>query len=277
MAMDVGAATFERDVVARSREVPVIVDFWAPWCGPCRTLGPTLERLAAQSGGKWILVKVNTDENQALAQRYRISGIPAVKAFVDGAVVDEFVGAQPEPQVRAFLDRVVPDEGARLAKAAREAEERGDTGAATRLYAQVRAQDPRQPDALLFEARRLAATDKAQARELLRQLDGATRTQKAQQVAQLQLALDAQPLDVARAAFRADPDAPAARFGVGLALAADGQWEDALEAFLSLVRQDRAWGDDAARKAMLLVFDAVGQRSAIADKWRRKLSMELYK
>jgi len=110
VSVDVTASTFQLDVIERSKSVPVVVDFWAPWCGPCRTLGPVLERLEVASAGKWVLAKVNTDDNQGLSQRFEIQGIPAVKAFVDGKVVAEFVGAQPEAQVKQFLAKIIPED-----------------------------------------------------------------------------------------------------------------------------------------------------------------------
>jgi putative thioredoxin len=262
--MDVSASTFQRDVVERSRAAPVVVDFWAPWCGPCRQLGPVLEKLAAEAGGGWTLAKINTDDNQSLAAHFGISGIPAVKAFVDGKVVDEFVGARPEAQVRAWLARFVPDRAALLAA-------KGEFEAAL-------AEDPAQPDALLaLAARAVAEGDADRARALAARIRPADRSRHAPALARLQFALEAPPLAEARAAFSADPGDPAARHSVGLALAASGAWPDALDAFLSLVRTDRSWGQDAGRKSMLAVFDALGPRHPLVDDYRRRLSMELYK
>lgn len=278
MALDVNASTFHRDVVERSRSVPVLVDFWAPWCGPCRTLGPILERLARDAGGAWELVKVNTDENQGLARQFGIQGIPAVKAFVDGKVVDEFVGALPESQIRAFLGRVVPDEVAVRARDARAAAERGDTATAERLYREVLSKDPTQPDALLFQAQSaLAAGDRDAARAALARLAPRDRDARARDLARLELALEAPPLDEARAAVLAAPDDPAARYALATALAGSGDAAEALEILLDLVKKHRAWGDDAARKRMLQVFDLVGIRSPLADEYRSRLAMELFK
>lgn len=276
--LEVSASTFQRDVLDRSRSVPVVVDFWAPWCGPCRTLGPILERLAAQSGGRWVLAKINTDDNQGLAQRYQIQGIPAVKAFRDGAVVDEFVGALPEPQVRAFLERIVPDEATLTAQEAARALQAGDTAGAAGLYAQALQADPSQPDAILFAAREAVGRGaKEEAQGLLARLRSRDRTARAAEVASLEFGLEAPPLAQARAAHEADPADPAARYGLGSALVAAGDHAAALELFLGLVRNHRTWGDDAGRKAMLRVFDIVGVRAPLSDEYRRKLSMELYK
>lgn len=278
MALDVNASTFHRDVVERSRSVPVLVDFWAPWCGPCRTLGPILERLARDAGGKWELVKVNTDENQGLARQFNIQGIPAVKAFVDGKVVDEFVGALPESQIRAFLGRVVPDEVAVRVRDARAAVERGDAATAERLYREVLARDPAQPDALLFEARSaLAAGDRDRARAALARIAPRDRAARASDLARVELALEAPPLEEARAAVLRSPEDPAARYALATALAGSGDAAEALEILLDLVRKHRTWGDDAARKRMLQVFDLIGIRSPLADEYRSRLAMELFK
>lgn len=278
MALDVHASTFRNEVLERSRQLPVVVDFWAPWCGPCRTLGPVLERLEREGAGRWLLVKLNTDDNQGLAQEYGIQGIPAVKAFVDGKVVDEFVGALPESQVRAFLGRVVPDEGAVRAREARAAADRGDHAEARRLYAEVLTKDPAQPDALVYQAREAAlGGDPDRARALLARLSPRDRDQRGADLARIELALEAPPLDAARRAVLEAPADPAARFALATALAASGDAAEALEILLDLVKKHRAWGNDAARKRMLQVFDLVGSRSRLADEYRSRLAMELYK
>ncbi len=168
--IDVSESTFETDVIARSRQTPVVVDFWAPWCGPCRMLGPILEKLAREANGAWILAKVNTDENQRVAMRFGIQGIPAVKAFRDGKVVSEFVGAQPEPNVRQFIQKLgatpigAPgDEAAKLLAARRWVE-------AEAAYRRVLAGNSAQPAAALGLAKALLAQGKGRQAEPL--LDG---------------------------------------------------------------------------------------------------------
>ncbi len=215
MAQDVSARDFQRDVLDRSREVPVVVDFWAPWCGPCRTLGPVLDRVAAEAAGRWVLVKVNTDENQALAQTYGIQGIPAVKAFRDGKVVAEFVGAQPEAAVRTFVAGVLPDPGAEAVRRARALAEQGDLGGADAAFGQALAADPAQPDALLHAAQQAVARgDRAGAAALVERIRDADRRPRAAALARLAFAIAAPSLADARAAVLATPDEPAARFGL---------------------------------------------------------------
>src|SRR5262245_36113043 len=167
--IDVGDEDFEAAVVTRSRTVPVVVDFWAPWCGPCRTLGPVLERLAREHAGAFVLAKVNVDEAPAVAGVFRIQGIPAVKAFRDGAVVAEFVGAQPEAAVRQFLTAILPTEADRLAEEGAAHAAAGDAEAARAAFEGALARDPAQARALVGLARQHAAA--AETDEALRLLD----------------------------------------------------------------------------------------------------------
>lgn len=275
MYIDVSASTFQTEVIERSKSVPVVVDFWAPWCGPCRTLGPVLDKLASGAQGKWVLAKLNTDENQGLAQRFQIQGIPAVKAFVNGVVVDEFVGALPEPQVRAWISKVVPDEATQLAQKAAVAKAVGDVATAAMLYDDALRVDPQQPDAIVFAAQSaLVRGENELAGKLLTQLKPSDRAQRVGLLATLRFALQAKPDAEARHAVEQSVENT---YDLGVLRAASGEWRDALELFLSVLRRDRGFGGDAGRKAMLDVFDAVGQANPLADEFRRKLSMELFK
>jgi putative thioredoxin len=269
--IDVNLSSFQTEVIDRSRRELVVVDFWAPWCGPCRTLGPILERLAGEAAGAWTLVKLNTDDNQPLARKYGIQGIPAVKAFRNGEVVAEFVGALPEGKVREWLETVMPSPATQLAEEAAARLAAGDVQAAAARYAEALALDPGQPDALLFSARdALERHDADGAKAAVARIRPRDRLSLAAELGRLEFAIDA-------ATPPSDGSPAAEQYAEGCARAAAGDWEAALEQFLAMVKEDRAWGDDAGRKAMLRVFDVVGQRSPIADAWRRRLSMELYK
>jgi putative thioredoxin len=278
MAQDIGSTEFSDAVLRRSHQAPVVVDFWAPWCGPCRQLGPVLDRLHDEAAGRWHLVKINTDENQGLAQQFGIQGIPAVKAFVGGKVVAEFVGAQPEAAVREWLKRVVPDAATEHARAGLAAAASGDSAAAAARFNDALAVDPGQPDALIFRAEAAAAAgEREEARRLLSRVRARDAGPRAAALARVSFAIDAGSLESASAAFRSDPGDPAAIYAVGNALAAAGEWSDSLSAFFTLVREHRAFADDAGRKAMLRAFDALGPRHALTEEWRRRLSMELFK
>lgn len=274
---DVRDADFERAVIGRSHQVPVVVDFWAPWCGPCRQLGPVLERLAVEGAGAWELVKLNTDENPRTATQYRIQGIPAVKAFRDGRVVAEFTGAIPEAQVRAFLARIGPSEADTLAASAAEMEASGFAATAEDRYGEALAKQPDHPKALLGLARLLAARGATEAALRLldrRPADAAVQALRAQIA--LQAAAGGVDLEALRRRVAADPKDAAAHYDLGRALAAEGDHATALDHLLTAVRLDRSLDDDGARRAMLDIFALLGDDDERTQDYRRQLSLLLF-
>jgi len=267
--IEVSEGTFEREVLARSREVPVVIDFWAPWCGPCRTLGPTLERLAAEAKGAWVLAKVNVDENQRLSQMFRIQSIPAVMAVQGGKVVDQFVGALPEPQIRAWLKRFVPEPAGSLLDAAKELEA-SDPEAAIGRYRLLLGEEPENHAAVFALGRLLLLQGSPEGPETLRQVPAGSpffaRAQAALPVAEL-LAAAGNPAPGADSAARYSRAADAARRRA---------YEPALDELLAIVARDRAFRDDAARKAMIALFAALGDDHPLVPAFRRKLANTLF-
>lgn len=282
-AIDVGAHNFDEVVVRGSRERPVVVDFWAPWCGPCRMLAPILDKLAVEMEGRFTLAKLNTDDEQELAARYGIRGIPNVKAFVDGRVADEFTGVLPEAGVRAFLDRVMPSPAARaIAEAQARLAAKDAVGALAKLD-EVHALDPDGEDALLTRAEALVALGRgAEAGYVLDALEAPARVRTKPVRDERRLAtLRARAklaagggADLAALARRAAATPPdhAARREYAAALAANGDHERALELLLSVVDADRGADGDAAKKAMLTIFEALGPDSDLARRYRRSLA-----
>ena len=273
--MDVDEATFEREVIERSHQVPVVVDFWAAWCGPCRVLGPVLERLAEAAGGDFELVKVDVDANPRLAMEYRVQGIPAVKAFRDGGVVAEFTGALPEPRVREWLNGVTPSASDRLVAEGRAAEERGDTQAAEEAYRAALGQDARHAGAAVGLARVLAARGAVgEALELLEPLVGNAEADRLRSRLRFRAAGDVD-VDALNARVGADPRDIEAHYQLGLALAADEAYTAALDHLLEAVRIDRRTGD-GARKAMIEIFTMLGDDDPRTQDYRRRLSSVLF-
>lgn len=278
--IDVTDATFEAEVIEASREVPVVVDFWAPWCGPCRTLGPLLEKLARESEGGFRLAKVDIDQSPVVARELQIQSIPFVMAFREGQVVNEFVGAQPENTVRQFLDRVLPDaadgltaEGEALGAAGRiaDAEER---------FRSALEKKPRHPRAALGLAHVLAASDREEeAAQLLETVtaDGEIGGEIERLSARLRMGVESGDDETTlRAALETNPGDLAARLALGRRLAAEGRHEEALAAFLESVRRDREYEDAAARKAMLDIFTLLGRENPVVDEYQRRLSQVLF-
>ena len=257
--VDVHEGTFEERVVDASRETPVVVDFWASWCRPCLVLGPVLERLAQEYGGRFVLAKVDTDANPRLAARFGIQGIPAVKAFRNGDVVSEFVGAQPEAAVRAFLDDVVPSRADELAGKGIEAEHRGDVELAERAYRGALDIDPSHPAAAVGLAGILAGRDDGDAaRKLLARVPEDAESRRL--LAELDL----------RAGGHEDGD-----LGKASAAAARGEHRTALEEALRVIEQGSP-SADRARDLMVRVFEALGDDDPLTREFRPRLATALF-
>ena len=278
-------ASFPADVIEASRVQPVIVDFWATWCGPCRQLGPALERAVTAAKGAVKLVKIDIDRNPAFAGQLRVQSIPAVFAFVDGRPVDGFMGALPDSQVKAFVDRLASQGGGaddgleQVLGLARESLELGDLAGAAQGYAQVLQHDPQNLKALGGMARVYLAGGQAdRAQEILDMAPADAKDPDLDGVrAALALAADA-PSDTREFETRLAQDAGdhEARFELAKALAAHGRLEQAVDHLLTIVEADREWNEGAARKQLLTVFEAAGPTSEVAKNGRRKLSAILF-
>lgn len=283
---DVSEANFMAEVVEKSMTVPVIVDFWAPWCGPCRQLGPALEAAVTAAKGKVVMAKVNVDENQGISSQLRIQSIPTVYAFWQGQPVDGFQGALPASELQKFVEKLSAMAGdGGLADAIAAAEEMLGEGAAedaAETFAAIFEEDPKSAEALggLIRAKlALGKVDEAQA--LVDGADPALASSGPVEAAkaQLQLALqaaDAGPLGELDAAVSANPDDHQARFDYAQALHAAGNVEEAVEQLLDLFRRDREWNDGAAKAQLFTIFDALKPNDPIAQKGRRRLSSMIF-
>ena len=283
---DTTTQAFVKDVVEESKRQPVLVDFWAPWCGPCKQLTPVLEKAVKAAKGKVKLVKMNIDDHPAIPGQMGIQSIPAVIAFVAGQPADGFMGALPESQVVAFLERLTKDriggEAQDLLKAAEAALAEGDTDGAADIYAQLLAEDGGNVPALAGLARCYVETGALdQARQTLDMVPEAKRNEAAVAAARAALELAEQaktlgPVTELEQKVAANPLDHQARFDLALALNGKGRRLDALEQLMSIVRRDRKWNDDGARKQLVQFFDAWGPADEATIEGRKRLSSILF-
>ena len=278
-------AAFMKDVVEASKTQPVIVDFWATWCGPCRQLTPALEKAVQAAGGAVKLVKIDVDKNPGYAGQLRVQSIPTVYAFKDGQPVDGFMGALPESQIKAFIDRLTggkgatPDESEDLLAMAQESLAVGDAGGAAQAYAQLLQLDPTNVKAIAGLARAyLTGGDVEQAREVLSMAPADAKDADLDSVrAAIELA-SAAPSELTpfEERLKANADDHEARFELANALAGQGRLDEAVDQLLTIFERDRDWNEGAARKQLLKIFEAAGPTSDVAKTGRRRLSSLMF-
>jgi putative thioredoxin len=272
---------FESAVLQKSHDVPVVVDFWAPWCAPCRALAPILERLITQRKGEVLLAKVNTDEEQELAAQFGIEALPTVVAFKGGKAVLSFEGALPEPQLVDFLDRIVPTQADRITRDALGLE-KSNPAQAEKLYRQALKANPNQPDALLGLARLLIDRhEESEATDLLERVPpGGDQGAEAERLGSvLWLRQQAHVIGhepTLRERLEIDPQNPQLLYELGAVLAGQDRSAEALELLLKAAQLDRKLGGAKVRETMVKIFHVVGIRSPLADEYRDKLSQTLY-
>lgn len=269
--IDVDEETFETDVIQRSHQTPVVVDFWAEWCGPCRQLGPTLENLAVEGNGAFILARLDVDDNPNLSMRYRVQGIPAVKVFRNGEVVDEFVGALPEPKVREFLKHIAPTEADKALEDAKSLLATRHWAEAEEAFRDVLDSHIDHPLATLGLVQALLAQGKGDA--ALAYIEGFPNSDEIMQAQTLQ------PLAELMAEVEREPapqdDLEALYFNAARLLGA-GKFAPGMDGFLDVLRADKRYRKDQARKVMLSIFVLLSEDDPLTQSYRRELGSVLF-
>jgi len=284
---DSNEQAFMTDVIEMSMTVPVIVDFWAPWCGPCKTLGPMLEKIVREQQGAVRMVKVNVDENQQIAGQLRVQSIPTVYAFSQGQPVDAFQGALPESELRAFVKKAMGGQGSPLDAALDKADEAlatGDVETASAVYQEILSMDTANGRAIAGTLRVAIMTeDLAGAREFVDSLDVATISlpEVSAAITALELAEQANAgpasdLSSFVSGLEAEPDNHQMRFDYAIALTGDGMHADAVDQLIDIMRRDRTWNDGAAKAQLLKIFESLGFSDPIAAAGRKKMSTVLF-
>lgn len=273
--------TFAADVLERSKTVPVVVDFWAAWCGPCQMLGPVLEKLAVEYQGKFILAKIDVDRNPQVAMQFGVQGIPAVKAFFNGKIAGEFTGALPEPQVRKFINGLVPSTADLYARQGIEWEKNGQPAMAAENYRAALAEKPDHYPAMVGLGRALLKQGQVEeGLDILKAIPEGARERAAANsliaAAEFRKYADGHKEPDLRAAITANPNDTASRYALAGLLAAEERYIEALDEFLEVIRRDRKFNNDGARKAMLALFTIIGEEQEITKKYRQKLANVLF-
>ena len=280
-SFDTATDSFEQDVLKASTSVPVLVDFWAPWCAPCRVLKPILEKLAGEYQGRFLLAKVNSDEHPQLAAQFGVRGIPNVKAFIDGKLADEFTGALPESGVRAFIDQLIPTPGEKLRRAARALVAQGDFDEAERHLRSALELEPANHGVRLDLVELLLAKNShAEADAMFAPIPERERDERADKLystlAFWKKSRQLPAIGELEAKLAANPDDLPSRLALGERLVADRRYEPALAALLEVVRKDRGALRTSARKLMVEVFTLAEDQDELVSQYRKLLAGALY-